>query len=290
MKNFTDLMRVEYTAHMEELLDEIEDGKANYLSSIDEFYKKFAKDLAEAQEKMVNMKALEIPTDEVCNKCKKSMVIKWGRFGRFLACSGYPDCRNTREIQKHQDDDAAEPNAFNSETCEKCKKPMVLKRGKFGQFLACSGYPDCKNTRAILRGEDGSLEAKIDELLEEKCPKCKNQLIMKHGRYGEFTACSAYPDCKYIKQKEVGVHCPRDQCNGQIIERRSKRGKFFCGCSEYPTCNFMSWYKPAKEPCPDCGYPILFDKTTKRDGPHLACTQEGCGFKKILETLEPAPA
>ena len=290
MANFADIMQVEYTAHMEELLDEIEEGKANYLSTIDEFYRKFAKDLAEAQEKMVNVKTQEIPTDEVCDKCGKSMVIKWGRFGHFLACSGYPDCRNTREIQNYQDNESADPDAFQSETCEKCEKPMVLKRGRYGQFLACSGYPDCKNTRRILRAEDGSLETKADQLIDEKCPKCDNQLVIKHGRYGEFTACSAYPDCKYIKQKEVGVGCPKDDCTGQIVERRSRRGKLFYGCSEYPNCDFTSWYKPVKEPCPECGYPLLVEKTTKRDGPHMACTQEGCGFKKSLEPMEPAPA
>ena len=218
-------MEIEYTARMEEQLDEIEEGRANYLMTIDGFYKKFAKDLEEAQEKMTNVKAMEIPTEEVCDKCGKPMVIKWGRFGHFLACSGYPDCRNTREIQNYQDKESADPDAFHDETCEKCERPMVLKKGRYGQFLACSGYPDCKNTRRILKGADGSLETKRDQILDEKCPKCETQLVIKHGRYGEFTACSNYPDCKFIKQKEVGVSCPKENCPGQIVERRSRRGK-----------------------------------------------------------------
>jgi DNA topoisomerase-1 len=294
MGSFADIMETAYTARMEELLDEIEEGRANYLTTIDDFYKKFSKDLEQAKENMTNVKAMEIETEEICDKCNKPMVIKWGRFGHFLACSGYPDCRNTREIQNYQDKDSADPDAFQNENCEKCERPMVLKKGRYGQFLACSGYPDCKNTRRILRGEDGSLETKKDQLLEEKCPKCDNQLVIKHGRYGEFTACSAYPDCKYIKQKEVGVACPKENCPGQVVERRSRRGKLFYGCSEYPNCDFTSWYLPVKEPCPECGFPVVFEKTTKRDGPHIACTQDGCSFKQTREDVaqeaEPAKA
>ena len=286
--SFSDIMAIEYTAQMEELLDEIEEGRANYLTTIDGFYQKFKKDLEDAQKNMTNVKAMEVETEEVCDKCGKPMVIKWGRFGHFLACSGYPECRNTREIQNYQDKDSADPDAFQDEECEKCGRAMVLKKGRYGQFLACSGYPDCKNTRRILRGADGTLETKKDQLLDEKCPKCENQLVIKHGRYGEFTACSAYPDCKYIKQKEVGVSCPKENCPGQVVERRSRRGKLFYGCSEYPNCDFTSWYMPVKEPCPECGYPVLFEKTTKRDGPHLACTQDGCGFKRTSEP-EPEP-
>jgi len=288
LASFAELMETEYTARMEELLDQIEEGSANYLTTIDGFYQKFRVDLEQAKENMTNVKAMEIETQEVCDKCSKPMVIKWGRFGHFLACSGYPECRNTREIQNYQDKESADPDAFQDETCEKCSRPMVLKKGRYGQFLACSGYPDCKNTRRILKGEDGSLETKKDQLLEETCPKCKNQLVLKHGRYGEFTACSAYPECKFIKQKEVGVSCPQDGCDGQVVERRSKRGKLFYGCSHYPDCDFTSWYMPVNEPCPECGFPVVFEKSTKRDGPHLACTQEGCKFKEPRE-VEPKP-
>jgi DNA topoisomerase-1 len=291
MGSFADIMEIEYTARMEELLDEIEEGRANYLTTIDGFYQKFSKDLSEAREKMTNVKAMEIPTEEVCDKCGKPMVIKWGRFGHFLACSGYPECRNTREIQNYQDKDSADPDVFQDETCEKCSRPMVLKKGRYGQFLACSGYPECKNTRKILRGKDGSLETRRDQVLDEKCPKCGNQLVLKHGRFGEFTACSNYPDCKYIKQKEVGVACPKDNCPGQVVERRSRRGKIFFGCSEYPNCDFTSWNRPVAEPCPECGYPVLFEKTTKRDGTLITCGEEGCGYKRSPEAEpEPQPA
>ncbi len=232
---------------------------------------------------MTNIKAQEIDTEEVCDKCGAKMVIKWGRFGHFLACSAYPECRNTREVQNYGVASSADPDQFEGETCEKCGKPMVLKKGRYGQFLACSGYPDCRTTRRILRDKDGTMSAsKADVLLEEECPKCGNRLVLKHGRYGEFTACSGYPDCKYIKQKEVGVPCPRPDCKGLIVERRTRRGRTFYGCSLYPDCDFTVWYLPVKEPCPECGSPFLVEKTTKRDGPHLACVQEGCKFKRAL--------
>ena len=279
-ENFADIMEVEYTARMEELLDEIEEGRANYMTTIDDFYKKFRKDLDQAQANMTNVKAQEIPTEEVCDKCGSKMVIKWGRFGHFLACSAYPECRNTREVQNYSVDGSADPDSFEGETCEKCGKAMVLKKGRYGQFLACSAYPDCRNTRRILRGKDGSVASKADVPLEEKCPRCENHLVIKHGRFGEFTACSNYPNCKYIKQKEVGVGCPREGCGGQIVERRSRRGKLFYGCGNYPDCDFTLWYKPVPEPCPECGTPLLIEKTSKRDGPYLTCYKEDCKFKR----------
>jgi DNA topoisomerase-1 len=229
---------------------------------------------------MTNVKAQEIPTDEVCDKCGSKMVIKWGRFGHFLACSGYPDCRNTREIKNYQVEGSADPDAFEGETCEKCGKPMVIKKGRYGQFLACSGYPDCRNTRRILKSEDGTVASKADVPLDEECPKCGSKLVLKHGRYGEFRACSSYPKCKYIKQKEIGVGCPKEACSGQIVERRSRRGKLFYGCSNYPDCDFTAWYRPVAEPCPECGHPILIEKTSKRTGDYLACIKEECSFKR----------
>ncbi len=287
LQSFADIMESQYTARMEKLLDDIEDGRTDYISTIDEFYKKFSKDLEDAKANMTNVKAQEIPTDEVCDKCGSTMVIKWGKFGHFLACSGYPDCRNTREIKNYEVEGSADPDAFEGETCEKCGKAMVIKKGRYGQFLACSGYPDCKNTRRILKGKDGAVASKADKLLDEKCPKCESQLLLKQGRYGEFTACSNYPKCKFIKQKEIGVGCPKKDCGGQVVERRSRRGKLFYGCSNYPNCDFTVWYLPVGEPCPECGYPIVIEKTSKRDGTYHSCIEEDCSFKR---TVEKSPA
>ena len=194
LKSFNDILDVEYTKALEESLDKIEDGDADYQGTIASFYKKFEKDLEQAAKAMPNIKVEGLPSDETCDKCKASMIIKVGRFGMFLACSAYPDCKNTRELETtepSQDEEA--------ENCENCGKPMVVKRGRFGQFLACSGYPDCKTTRKIIETKQGLSAAKPDQLLEEKCPKCESQLVIKQGRFGEFTACSSYPTCKFVK-------------------------------------------------------------------------------------------
>ena len=119
---------------------------------------------------------------------------------------------------------------------------MVVKRGRFGQFLACTGYPECKTTRKIIATKQGITAAKPDQILDEKCPKCQSNLVIKQGRFGEFTACSSYPTCKYVKQKTTGVLCPKD--GGDIVERKSRRGKVFFGCANYPDCDFTLWNRP----------------------------------------------
>jgi DNA topoisomerase-1 len=145
--------------------------------------------------------------------------------------------------------------------------------------MACSGYPECRNTKKIVKSAD-SVEVKQDIPLEELCPSCGKNLAIKHGRFGEYTACSDYPECKYIKHKTTGVSCPK--CSGQIVERRSKRGKIFYGCSQYPDCDFVLWNKPVPEHCPECDAPFTVVKTTKRTGPIRFCNNEGCKFKESL--------
>jgi len=228
---------------------------------------------------MRDLKSEEIETDEICEKCGRKMVIKWGKFGRFLACTGYPECKNTREIPKvcAIDANAALSDETEDLTCEKCGKPMVLKRGRFGEFMACSGYPECRNTKKIVKGA-GEVTVKHDIALGELCPVCGKNLAIKHGRFGEYTACSDYPDCKYIKLKTTGVACPN--CGGDIVERKSKRGKTFYGCSRYPECDFVLWNKPLPEPCPLCGAPFILEKTTKRTGTVRSCNKEGCDYKE----------
>ena len=156
---------------------------------------------------------------------------------------------------------------------------MVLKRGQFGTFYACSGYPDCKTTRRIGEGE-----RKADVPLDEKCPQCDSNLVLKYGRFGEFTACSNYPTCKYVKQKTIGVKCP--ECGeGEIIERRSKRGKTFYGCNRYPDCKFVAWSKPMAEKCPECGHPYLLEKWLK-SGHFAQCPNEECKHRHELAPVE----
>ena len=276
---FDDILDVNYTRELEEDLDKIEQGSSDYESTLASFYKKFQKDLKRAEKEMPDIKGGQ-PTEEVCDKCGKPMVIKAGKFGLFLACSGYPDCENTRELEK------PDPGTEDiEETCENCGKPMVVKRGRFGQFLACTGYPECKTTRKIITTKQGVTAAKPDQILDEKCPKCDSNLVVKQGRFGEFTACSNYPACKYVKQKSTGVLCPKD--SGDIVERKSRRGKVFYGCANYPDCDFTLWNRPVPEKCPDCGAPFLVEKITKRHGRQLICNNEECSYVRS-EELTPA--
>jgi DNA topoisomerase-1 len=277
LESFEHLFDVKYTARMEEELDEIEDGKLDWRSAMAEFYDRLKDDLLRAETQMTDIKRMEEPTDFLCDKCGKPMVIKWGKYGKFLACSGYPECSNTRELAVEQTDadkeNLTEQDA--EEYCENCGRTMVLKKGRFGQFYACSGYPDCKTTKQL-----GGSQKKSDVPLDEKCPNCDSNLVQKFGRYGEFVACSNYPTCKYVKQKTIGVACP-NCTQGEVVERRSKRGKTFFGCNRYPECDFVAWGKPIAEQCPQCSNPYLIEKWLKA-GPVAQCPNPECKFKKDL--------
>ncbi len=280
LEAFNDLFDVTYTARMEAELDGIEDGKIDWRQSMAEFYERFEKDLSNAERNMTDIKRMERPTDLLCEKCGKPMVIKWGKHGSFIACTGYPECTNTRELTVDLPDvdkaDLGEQDA--TEYCENCGRPMVLKKGRFGQFFACSGYPDCKTTKQI-----GGEQKKVDVPLEEKCPNCGNHLVLKSGRFGEFTACSNYPTCKFVKQKTIGVPCPN--CSqGEIVERRSKRGKTFYGCNRYPECDFVAWGKPIPEKCPECGSSYMIEKYLKA-GAFAQCPNPECKHKRPLEPV-----
>jgi DNA topoisomerase I len=279
---FDDILDVNYTRELEEDLDKIESGASDYASTLKSFYKKFQKDLKRAEKDMPNMKEGYEPDPAVtCDKCGKAMVIKAGKFGLFLACSGYPECGNTRELETPE----AGAEGEIEEACENCGKPMVVKRGRFGQFLACTGYPECKTTRKIITTKQGITAAKPDQMLDEKCPKCDSNLVVKQGRFGEFTACSSYPTCKYVKQKTTGVLCPKD--GGDIVERKSRRGKVFFGCANYPDCDFTLWNRPLAEACPECKAPFLVEKITKKNGRQLVCNNEDCSYVRS-EELAPA--
>jgi DNA topoisomerase I len=276
---FDDILDVNYTRELEEELDKIEEGTDDYESTLTSFYKKFRKDLESAKKLMPNFKEGVPPDPAVdCDKCGKPMVMKAGKFGLFLACSGYPDCENTRELETPE---AGAEGETLEETCENCGRPMAMKRGRFGQFLACTGYPECKTTRKIITTKQGMTAAKPDQMLDEKCPKCSSNLVLKHGRFGEFTACSNYPACKFVKQKSTGVLCPKD--GGDIVERKSRRGKVFYGCANYPDCDFTLWNRPVPEKCPDCGASFLVEKITKKHGRQLVCNNEECSYVRSEE-------
>jgi len=275
LENFKNLFDITYTARMEVELDEIEEGKMDWREAMSEFYERFQKDLEHAERHMTDIKRMEEPTGESCEKCGKPMVIKWGKFGKFIACTGYPECSNTRELPPDPASAEGLTEQDAEEYCENCGRVMVLKKGRFGQFYACSGYPDCKTTKQI-----GGTQKKSDVPLDEKCPQCGSNLVLKNGRFGEFTACSTYPKCKYVKQKTIGVPCPN--CSeGEVVERRSKKGKTFFGCNRYPECDFVAWGKPIPEKCPDCGSSYLIEKWLKA-GAVAQCPNGECKFKKPL--------
>jgi DNA topoisomerase-1 len=189
---FPDIVDVNFTAEMEEHLDEIARGERPWQPVIEEFYAPLMHALAAA----ADAPAVRKETDEICDVCGRPMVIRWGRRGQFLACSGYPECRNTRPLEGQ-----SEPLPTTEESCPECGSPMVAKQGRFGPFLACSRYPQCKGTRPIV--------------------------------------------------VKIGVRCP--ECGGDLVEKRSRRGRVFYGCENYPRCRFVTWSRPLRGSCPQCG-------------------------------------
>jgi len=275
VKHFGTLFAIAYTARLEAELDKIEEGERKGVETLSEFAAKFGRDLERAREEMENVKQRQEKTDYQCPLCDAKMVKRWGRFGEFLACERYPECRGTRDL-----DADAQPTPPVAEECPNCGRPMTLRRGRWGVFLACTGYPECKTTRKI-KVENGTVEVKHDVLLDETCPECGARLARKHGRFGEYVACSSYPQCRYIKRNETGIACPEEGCDGQLVEKRTRRGRSFYGCSRYPQCRYAVWDPPVDRACPECGHPFMLRRETKRDGPHYACP--GCKAKQPRE-------
>ena len=211
-KQFPDIFSVGFTALMEEELDQIESGEKNRSQVLKDFYDPFSDAMNRAMEKKEEIKeSLQQETEERCPKCERELIVKWGRNGRFIACTGYPECRYT--------------------------KPL----------------------------EEESMET------EEICEDCGAALVVKTGRFGRFLACSNYPDCKFTKPLSTGVGCPEDGCGGQLVERKSRRGRTFFGCSHYPKCRFATWYRPIPGRCPECGNAYMEEKKTKAMGNILHC-------------------
>jgi DNA topoisomerase-1 len=226
--HFPDVFDVGFTAEMEEKLDEIARGEGPWVPVVRQFYDP----LEAALESAAAAPRVEEVTDEICEKCGQPMVKRWGRFGQFLACSGFPECRNTRPLDG--DEAAVEPT---DETCDVCGAPMTMRGGRYGRFLACSRYPECKGTKAIMN--------------------------------------------------KVGVPCPK--CGGEVVERRTRRRRTFYGCSRYPECDFTSWSRPLPQPCPQCGGLVVAAGRARRSGEVPArCTR--CDWKGPLGEREMAEA
>jgi DNA topoisomerase-1 len=174
--------------------------------------------------------------------------------------------------------------------CPECGKSIHIEVGKNGHFLACTGYPDCNYSRNYTRDEKGTIrpeEPSVEKTTNVNCEKCGKPMVKKYGRFGEFLACSGYPDCMNTRSlnssgpgKSTGVMCPEKGCGGELVERRSKRGKIFYGCNRFPSCNFATWDKPINKKCPICGAQFVVEKTTKREGTFLTCHSKECDFKE----------
>jgi len=234
VENFPRILDIEFTARMEEQLDDVEEGKADWQKILWDFYGPFEDSLATAMHQMRNIKKEGVPTEEVCENCGKPMVIRWGRYGKFLACTGYPECKTTR---KTVDDSTAASQ----------EEAQQLVSGK-------------------------------------TCPNCGAQMVVKNGRMGRFISCPNYPECKTTMPLSIGVECPEPGCGGEVVERRSKKGRVFYSCSRYPDCKFASWSKPVNKTCPLCGNSFLVEQYT-RDGKHLLkCPKKECSYKEELKS------
>jgi DNA topoisomerase-1 len=250
VENFPDILDVQFTAQMEDELDKVEEGRLPWVQALEDFYDPFQKNLEKAKLEMQDVKGKGMPTDLKCEKCGAPMVIKLGRNGQFLACSNYPQCKNTKEFQRTEAGGVeVVEDKIVQETCEKCGAPMLIKTGRFGKFLACSNYPQCKNTKKMRVNGEGQLEVAQDEESSESCDKCGAPMLIKTGRFGKFLACSNYPQCKNTKRisssKEVGSEREKpvptgencEKCGAPLVYRKGRFGSFIA-CSNYPKCRY----------------------------------------------------
>ncbi len=244
---FPNLFNVQFTAEMEEELDKIEEGKLSYKKVLDDFYKPFSETMADVESRKTEVReSLQEQTGESCELCGKPMIIRWGRYGRFTACSGYPDCKNVKRLA--QNGESAEPEKT-SEICPKCGSPMVIKEGKFGKFMACSGYPACKTTKPIL-----------DIMPDVICPKDGGQIVRRKSRYGKFFyGCANYPQCDFVLWNEpVNQACPECQASMMVKKSSKKKGNFLL-CL---TCNAEVNDKPDSammNTLPESQEPVTFN-------------------------------
>ncbi len=291
VESFPYIFDTKYTARLEEELDDIEEGKEKWTDLLNGFYDHFEDELKHADKKMRNVKRMEQVTNEKCDLCGSPLVLKWGKFGSFFACSAYnkkdpASCTFTKENTAGKPDmntPEAQEAGEQEEYCENCGRVMVLRRGPFGMFMSCPGYnddPPCKTFRKLSQKQQQ--KQSTPKPTGEDCPVCGKPLVLRQGAYGEFVSCSGYPKCKYIKQNLIeGMKCPK--CGeGDIAERKARRGNIFWGCTNYPKCDFTSNYKPVPRKCPECGSPYLVEKTLK-SGVYLECPNKKKGAEEEVK-------
>lgn len=211
---FPEVFDTSFTARMEEELDKVEGGKDRWQDVVQDFYGPFERSLKKIEKNKDRIRSdLQEETEDVCPKCGRRLIKKWGRNGQFLACPAYPECRFSKPLE-----------------------------------------------------EGGS-----QTVLDSNCPKCGSKLVLKVGRYGRFAACENYPKCKHTESLPIGVDCPVNGCGGQVVEKVTRRGRVFYGCSNYPRCDFASWDRPVSQICPACENAYMLEKTSKNRGTYLRC-------------------
>ncbi len=236
IEHFSKIMDVKFTSYMEDELDKIEDEKVDWLTVLKEFYEPFKMDLEKAMGEMKSVKGTPEESNQTCTICGQPMVIRWGKHGKFLGCSAFPKCKNTLPLDEKGE--PAQPE-ITDQKCEKCGSPMVIKTSRHGKFLACSAYPACKSTKSL------NNETPRAEPTNEKCEKCGSPMVIRFSKKGRFMGCSGYPKCRNIKSLPTGVKCPKEGCDGDLIQRRSKKGGIFFGCSKYPECDYIAKELPS---------------------------------------------
>jgi len=304
VKNFPYIFDIAYTAKLEEELDEIEEGNEKWTDLLNGFYGHFEDELKVAGENMENIKRMEVKTTEKCDLCGSPLLLKWGKFGSFFACSAY-DKKDKNSCTFTKENTAGKPDlntpegqeaSEQEEYCDNCGRVMVLRRGPFGMFMSCPGFnedPPCKTFRKLSSKQQQKVAA--PQPTGEACPQCGKPLVLRQGSYGEFVSCSGYPKCKYVKQNLIeGMKCPK--CGvGDLAERKARRGNIFWGCTNYPKCDFTSNNKPVAQACPKCKSPYLVEKVLKT-GLYLECpnkkkaAEEEVAPKKRAKKATPAAA
>jgi len=280
--NFPDILNVEFTANMESSLDAIELGQKDWMKVLETFYEAFEKDLERAKTEMLDVRKEGTPTDIKCDQCDKPMVIRFSATGPFLACSGFPECKNGKSFERDENGKIRirEEETVEDQSCPQCDCPLQVKHGRYGPFLACTGYPECRYTRPLDRPGEAPEEETDGQ--EQPCEKCGGKLIVKRARTGNrFWACSSYPRCKEAKPYRVGVPC--DRCEeGEFVERAGRNGRLFYCCDRYPECRNSVPNRPIPTACEACGAPYLLSRVDKEGNPALYCGHKECSAHRGL--------
>jgi len=264
---FPELLDTRFTARMEDELDRVEEGDYAWRAVLEEFYGPFSKDLAEAKEKMESAKGMKPEKEIACPECGKPMLVRFSKRGKFLGCSGFPDCRVTMPLEEGGDAPIELSEEAKNAKCDLCGGDMVLKSGRRGPFLACSNYPDCRFTMDV----DSEGNVSKPEKIDVKCEECGKPMIVRSGRRGKFLGCSGYPECRNTMPmpgtggpakgatrkggaggggrrrsapQTTDIDCP--QCGKKLVVRSGRRGKFL-GCKGYPDCRHTQDLPPELE-------------------------------------------